>query len=263
VHVEPAEPRATGVVPEEGVVFETLYVDEELVVVSKPSGLVMHPARGHATGTLVHGLLARGLFRAGDETVSDPMDAEGHVRPGIVHRLDRGTSGVLVVARTARAREGLKEQFSRHTIERAYDALTVGSVVKTRHETLHGRHKKDRLRFTTLVREGKRAVTNVEVLERYGARATRVRCRLETGRTHQIRVHLAESGTPVLGDPLYGRTPRDAELRLLAEALGHQALHARVLGFIHPVTGKSLRFEVPPPADFLAAAEALRVGARA
>jgi 23S rRNA pseudouridine1911/1915/1917 synthase len=259
VRVEPAEPTRTAVEPEEGILFEVLYVDEALVVVNKPAGLVVHPGRGHRRGTLVHGLLARGFFAAGDEGISDPMDAEGHVRPGIVHRLDGGTSGVLVVARTARAREGLKEQFSRHTIERAYDALAVGNVTKTHHETLHGRHPKDRLRFTTLLlREGKRAVTYVEVLERYGAYATRVRCRLETGRTHQIRVHLAESGTPLLGDPLYGRPPKDEGLRSIAAALGHQALHARVLGFTHPSTGEGMRFEVPPPTDFALAEESLR-----
>ena len=254
VHVDPAEPQRTLVQPEEGIVFEVIHADDELVVVNKPAGLVVHPARGHASGTLVHGLLARGMFRAAD--VESP-DSDGHVRPGIVHRLDRGTSGVMVVARTARAREVLKAQFARHTIERVYEALTVGSVTQTRHDTQHGRHPKDRLRFTTKVAEGKRAVTDVEIVERYGSRATRVRCRLETGRTHQIRVHLAESGTPVLGDPLYGRAPRDPLLRDLAASLGHQALHARVLGFVHPASGETLRFEAPPPPDFVAAADAL------
>jgi len=258
VRVDPTEPERTLVRPEEGVVFDVLYVDEAIVVVNKPAGLVVHPARGHASGTLVHGLLARGYFVAGDEAVSDPMDAEGHLRPGIVHRLDRGTSGILVVARSARAREGLKGQFSGHTIERVYDALAVGRVTRTLHETLHGRHPRDRLRFTTKVREGKRAVTRVEVLERYGDLATSVACRLETGRTHQIRVHLAETGTPILGDALYGATPGDPGLRAIALALGHQALHARVLGFDHPISGRSLRFEAEPPEDFVAAREALR-----
>ena len=163
----------------------------------------------------------------------------------------------MVVARTGRAREGLKEQFARHTIERAYDAWGVGRVTLARHETLHGRHPKDRLRFTTRVREGKRAVTHVEVLQRYGELATYVRCRLETGRTHQIRVHLSETGTPILGDPLYGRPPRDPRLASIATTLGHQALHARVLGFVHPTTGETMRFEAPLPADFVAAMNAL------
>ena len=258
--VEPLEPLRTDARPEEGIVFEVLHVDEAVVVVNKPAGLVVHPARGHATGTLVHGLLARGLFVAGQGV--DPRDPEGNLRPGIVHRLDRGTSGVLVVARTDPAREGLKDQFSLHTIERVYDALALGRVTKTHHETLHGRHPRDRLRFTTRVREGKRASTHVEVVERFGDLATRVRCRLETGRTHQIRVHLAESGTPIVGDPLYGRAPRDEGLRAVATSLGHQALHARVLGFVHPVSGKRLRFEVEVPLDFLEARDALRRRAR-
>ncbi len=246
VEVVPMAPPTTDVLPEEGVRFDVLYVDEALVVVFKPAGLVVHPARGHATGTLVHGLLGRGLFDA----VGEGEDGASHLRPGIVHRLDRGTSGVLVVARTAQAREALKEQFASHTIERVYEALVVGKVTKLRHDTLHGRHPKDRLRFTTHVRVGKRAVTHVDVLERYGTLATFVRCRLETGRTHQIRVHLSESGTPILGDPIYGRPPKNERLAALAASLGHQALHARVLGFTHPVTGKTMRFEVAPPEDF-------------
>jgi 23S rRNA pseudouridine1911/1915/1917 synthase len=251
LEVSPLPPARTDVVPEEGVAFEVLYVDEAVVVVDKPAGLVVHPARGHATGTLVHGLLGRGLFAA--------EDVEGEsLRPGIVHRLDRGTSGVLVVARTGQAREALKEQFAKHTIERVYEALVVGKVTLLRHETLHGRHPKDRLRFTTHVREGKRAVTHVEVVHRYGALATHVRCRLETGRTHQIRVHLSESGTPILGDPLYGRAPRDPRLAAIAETLGHQALHARVLGFVHPTTGEKMRFEAALPGDFVAAMATLR-----
>jgi 23S rRNA pseudouridine1911/1915/1917 synthase len=233
--------------------------------VNKPAGLVVHPARGHAGGTLVNGLLARGYFDAGATTasaaLSDPRDAEGFLRPGIVHRIDKGTSGILVVARTARARERLKEQFARHTIERAYDALSTGDVTAMRHDTLHGRHPRDRMRFTTRVEEGRRAVTEVTVLERFGGRATYVGCRLETGRTHQIRVHLAESGTPILGDPLYGLRPSHERIRAIAEALGRPALHARVLGFVHPATGKTMRFEAPLPEDFAGAlAELRRIG---
>lgn len=232
-----------------GVVFEVLHVDEDLIVVNKPPGLVVHPARGHEGGTLVNGLLARGFFRR-----EDLGDDE---RPGIVHRLDRGTSGVLVVARTPAAREALKTQFQAHTIERVYEALVVGEARDATFATLHGRHPRDRLRFTSRVKTGKRAVTHVRVLERL-AGATRVECTLETGRTHQIRVHLSESGTPVLGDPLYGRPPRDARLRAAADAIGHQALHARVLGFIHPRTGAKVRFEAPVPDDFARALAALR-----
>jgi 23S rRNA pseudouridine1911/1915/1917 synthase len=256
--VRPDEPPRTEVEPEDGIEFDVLYVDEALVVVNKPAGLVVHPARGHRTGTLVHGLLARGLFALGGDAFLDARDAEGHLRPGIVHRLDRGTSGVLVVARTAGAREGLKEQFAHHTIDREYEALALGRVTRTHHETLHGRHPKDRLRFTTHVREGKRAETHVAVVERFGDLATHVTCRLETGRTHQIRVHLAESGTPILGDALYGKPPKDEALRLVATTLGHQALHAKVLGFAHPLSGRPMRFESDLPPDFIAARDELR-----
>jgi 23S rRNA pseudouridine1911/1915/1917 synthase len=236
-------------VPEKGVPFDVIHLDEDLVVLCKPPGVVVHPARGHEGGTLVNGLLAMGLFRAMPEE-------ERHHRPGIVHRLDKGTSGVMVVARTPAAREMLKRQFQDHSIEREYEAICAGDVRAQIFSTLHGRHPKDRLRFTTRVRQGKRAVTHVEVMARLSG-ATHVVCRLETGRTHQIRVHLAENGTPVLGDPLYGRPPRDPRLREVAEEIGHQALHARVLGFDHPRGGR-LRFEADPPADFKRALSRLR-----
>lgn len=248
----------TAAVAEEGIAFDVVYVDDALVVVNKPAGLVVHPARSHPAGTLVNGLLARGYFEATrHEALADPRDPEAHHRPGIVHRIDRGTSGLLVVARTAVAREGLKKQLSAHTVLREYDALAIGDVTVLEHDTLHGRHPKDRLRFTTHLREGKRAVTHVAVVERF-ALATYVRCRLNTGRTHQIRVHLAESGTPILGDSLYGPLPRSPVLAALTRALGHQALHARLLGFTHPTTGEELRFEAPLPEDFRAALARLR-----
>lgn len=245
IAVEPMPPAATQALPDEGVRFDVLHVDDDVVVVDKPAGLVVHPARGHESGTLVNGLLARGFFRA---------EGDDHARPGIVHRLDRGTTGVMVVARTPEAREALKAQFQAHTIERSYVAIVVGEAIAARYDTWHGRHPTDRLRFTTRVRSGKRAVTHVRVLERLKG-ATWVECTLETGRTHQIRVHLSENGHPVLGDPLYGKAPRDPLLKQVAERLGHQALHARVLGFVHPRSGQRVRFEVDPPADF---AEALR-----
>jgi 23S rRNA pseudouridine1911/1915/1917 synthase len=253
--VRPEPREATLALPDEGVAFDVLHVDDEVVVLDKPPGLVVHPARGHEGGTLVNGLLARGLFRREGE--ADSADAPDHVRPGIVHRLDKGTSGVMVVARTTRAREALKAQFQAHSIERAYEAIVVGAAESRTFSTLHGRHPRDRLRFTTRVARGKRAVTHVRVLAALRG-ATHVECTLETGRTHQIRVHLAESGTPVLGDPLYGKPPRDPEIRALADRLGHQALHARVLGFVHPATGQRLRFEAAAPADFVEVLTALR-----
>jgi 23S rRNA pseudouridine1911/1915/1917 synthase len=248
VVVEPMAPARTEARPQAEIAFEVIHTDECVVVVNKPPGLVVHPAKGHEEGTLVNGLLALGLFR----------DAElaGDVRPGIVHRLDKGTSGVMVVARTAEAREVLKAQFQAHTIERAYEAIVVGAATARTFATLHGRHPRDRKRFTTRVRTGKRAVTHTRVLARLSG-ATHLECTLETGRTHQIRVHLAESGTPVLGDPLYGKPPRDARVRDAGERLGHQALHARLLGFVHPSTGERLRFEAPAPDDFREALAAL------
>ena len=243
VDVVPLPPETTDLEPDPTVEFAVLYEDPHLVVVDKPGGLVVHPGRGHAQKTLVHGLLARGSFPKGGDVFFDrapgPADAPT-VRPGIVHRLDKGTSGILVVAKEERTREGLKAQFARHDIERAYLAIVVGSAASARFETLHGRHRTDRLRFTTRVTRGRRAVTHVQVLEKLSAGgakvgATLVECRLETGRTHQIRVHLAECAkTPILGDPVYGKEPADPWLRSVGERLGRQALHAFVLGFNPP-----------------------------
>ena len=184
------------------------------------------------------------------------------MRPGIVHRLDKGTSGLLVVTKDEATREALKALFATHAIDREYVALVSGTARDATYATLHGRHPTDRLRFTSRVTRGRRAVTIVRVLERLGP-ATLVGCRLETGRTHQIRVHLAEqAGTPILGDPLYGKPPRDPGLRAIADSLGHQALHARVLGFVHPATGAAMRWESALPADMAGALGSLRVATR-
>lgn len=232
--------------------FRVVHVDAAVVVVDKPAGLVVHPAKGHWEGTLVHGLLA--YFELAE---ADPRGAEATLRPGIVHRIDRGTSGLLVVARTAAAREALKSQFSAHTIERAYDAVAVGPLPdRLDLDTPYGRHPRDRLKFTGRVGD-KRARTHAVVTRRLHDGASLVECRLETGRTHQIRVHLSEAGAPLLGDPLYGRPPSDPRVRAAAAALARQALHARVLGFVHPTTGRTLRFEAPWPEDFAAAVRAL------
>lgn len=261
VSVVAAAPPPSAAAPDDTVAFAVVYEDEHLVVVDKPAGLVVHPARGHRGGTLVNGLLARGGFeRAG----ADERDPAGHLRPGIVHRLDKDTSGIMVVAKHAAAREGLKALFARHDVERAYLAITLGRARAARWDTAHGRHPKSRLRFTSRVDPEKpgarRAITRVEPLETLAAgRATLVRCTLETGRTHQIRVHLSEQAhTPILADPLYGRRPSDADLAAIADALGRQALHAAVLGFVHPVTRAALRWESAPPADMQRALEALR-----
>lgn len=259
VDVEPERPPVTDARADASVAFDVLHVDDAVIVVDKPAGLVVHPAKGHQSGTLVNGLLARGVFdqAEGGAPGEEPTGIE-RARPGIVHRLDKGTSGVMVVARTPEARERLKAQFASHSIEREYVALCVGEVHARTFDTLHGRHPTDRVRFSSKVKTGKRAVTHVRPLERFGSLATRVACRLETGRTHQIRVHLADHGTPILGDALYGKLPRHPVLREAAIALGRPALHARLLGFVHPTTGEPVRFEVDPPADFELALAMLR-----
>jgi 23S rRNA pseudouridine1911/1915/1917 synthase len=242
VLVEPSAPPPTAASPDPSVELDVVYEDEHLVIIDKPAGLVVHPAPGHRDKTLVNGLLARGGFERG-------QGDDGLFRPGIVHRIDKGTSGLLVVAKNDSTREALKAQFAAHTIEREYVAVVVGGARDATYESLHGRHPVDRLRFTTHVRRGRRAVTHVRVAARW-ALASLVACRLETGRTHQIRVHLSElAKTPILGDPLYAKPPKDPTLRRLAEGLGRQALHAAVLGFVHPATGESVRWEAPLPPD--------------
>lgn len=255
--VEPGPPPTLELKPEPDVAFGILAEDDHIIVVDKPAGLVVHPARGHRTHTLVGGLLALPSF---GRPPSDPLDPDGALRPGIVQRLDKDTSGVLVVAKTDVAREALKKQLAVHSVERCYRAITRGVPDDGDIRTLHGRHPTNRLKFTSRTERGRRAVTHVRVTERLASgRAAWVECRLDTGRTHQIRVHLAEvRGTPVLADGLYGGMPPDPELRPIAEQLGRQALHARVLAFDHPATGQRVRYESPVPDDMRRALERLR-----
>ncbi len=263
VDVDPAPEPSTDVTPDASVLFHIAFEDEHLIVVDKPAGLVVHPARGNWEGTLVHGLAAHGLDLVALAESRDDVSAPP--RPGIVHRLDKGTSGLLVVAKCVAVREGLKLLFASHDIDREYVALVVGKAVDRRFDTLHGRSPGDRTRFTSRGAPvgAKRAITTVRVLEAL-AGTTLVACTLETGRTHQIRVHLSEQmKTPVLGDPTYGERPLAREIAAIGDQLGHQALHARVLGFVHPITKKRVRFESEPPADFQAALSAARaLGAR-
>jgi 23S rRNA pseudouridine1911/1915/1917 synthase len=253
--VEVAPPLPSKAEPDSSVQFGVVYEDEHLVVVDKPAGLVVHPGKGNWTGTLVNGLLARAGFRGAPIDARDP---EGPLRPGIVHRIDKDTSGLLVVAKNDRAREGLMKQLQEHSVDRHYLAVCVGIPTEGRIETLHGRHPIHRLRFSSKVSSGKRAVTHVEVLERFGGLAALVRCQLETGRTHQIRVHLTEQcGTPLLADSLYGPTPR-SPLRAIGERLGRHALHAARLGFLHPIGGERLSFDAPLPGDLEAVLRELR-----
>ncbi len=259
VLVRPAPPLRSDASPDAGVPFEVVYEDEHLLVVDKPAGVVVHPARGHRSGTLVNGLLAREGFRADNV---DPRDRDGHLRPGIVHRIDKDTSGLLVVAKQPAVREALKALFAAHDIERSYLAIVQGRARAARYDTPHGRHPKSRLRFTSRLPRSsagvRRAVTRVEVVEAL-TEATLVRCTLGTGRTHQIRIHLLEqSNTPLVADRLYGRSCGSAAVAAAGAALGRQALHAAVLGFVHPVSGASVRFESALPDDMAQALTLLR-----
>jgi 23S rRNA pseudouridine1911/1915/1917 synthase len=249
VEFTPPPPAPAAFTPE-AIPLTVVYEDHHLIVIDKPAGLVVHPAAGHGAGTLVNALLAHCHDLAGI----------GHaLRPGIVHRLDRDTTGLLVAAKDEPTLVGLQAQFKRHSIHRAYVALVDGSLPAEsgRWATRYGRDPRHRTRFTSKVAAGKPAVTNWRVLERLHG-ATLVEARLETGRTHQIRVHFREHGHPLVGDPVYGRPPRDARVRAAAHVLGRQALHARVLGFVHPITGAAIELESPLPADLQAAIAALR-----
>lgn len=221
------------------IVFE----DEHLIVIDKPAGLVVHPAAGNLDGTLVNALL--------HHCQGQLSGIGGVARPGIVHRIDKDTSGLLVVAKTDKAHEGLAAQFADHSIERAYLAVVAGHPLPPA-GTVRGaiaRSSTNRKKMA-LVEDGrgKHATTHFKTLERLGGAAL-VECRLETGRTHQVRVHMASIGHPLLGDPVYGRTPPRLKPILHELHFARQALHAAVLGFIHPVSGAALRFESPLPAD--------------
>jgi 23S rRNA pseudouridine1911/1915/1917 synthase len=214
-------------------------------VVDKPAGLVVHPAPGNPDRTLVNALLAH--------CGATLLGIGGERRPGIVHRLDKDTSGVLVAAKTEAAHHGLAEQFAAHTIERAYLAVVWGTPKPAAGsiEGAIGRNPRNRKRMAVVSRNGKAARTHYRTIRFFGA-ATLIECRLETGRTHQIRVHLASHGHPLVGDALYGRPPRHLKTTLPADVLGfsRQALHAGRLGFRHPITQEALLFEASPPPDF-------------
>ncbi len=262
----------------EDIPLEVLHEDEDLLVVVKPAGMVVHPSAGHGTGTLVHALLGR----AGSLSTIGGVE-----RPGIVHRLDAGTSGVMVVARNDVTHRALSALFAAHDLERRYLAVVhrVPLFDGGTFRSYLARDPKDRLRIASVPEEvpdealpeperwgdeeepeeaptperraGRLAITHWRVRAR-ADRLSLVECRLETGRTHQVRVHLSEAGHPVVGDTLYGRRDRvpPATIRARVEALDHPLLHAWHLGFRHPRDGRALAFSAPPPADFLAVCEA-------
>lgn len=229
------DPEPLDVVPQ-NIPLDVVYEDEDVIVVNKPVGLVVHPAPGHPDGTLVNAL----LYHCGDSL----SGVNGVLRPGIVHRIDRDTSGLIIAAKNDRAHLALAEQLQDHSLARTYAAVTVGGL-KEDEGTIDapiGRHPVDRKRMAVDWKNGKRAVTHYTVLGRYPG-YTYVECRLETGRTHQIRVHMASIGHPLLGDVVYGS-------KKPWPGLAGQCLHARKLRFVHPSTGKLVEVECPLPEWF-------------
>ncbi|GGL44627.1 RluA family pseudouridine synthase [Sporolactobacillus putidus] len=229
-------------VPPEDLPLDIVYEDNQVVVVNKPRGMVVHPAPGHMTGTLVNAL----LFHC-----RDLSGINGVLRPGIVHRIDKDTSGLLMAAKTDDAHRSLAKQLKDKTTRRLYLAIVHGELSDESGiiDAPIGRDEKDRKKMAVTTRNGKKAVTHFKVLERF-AGYTYVACRLETGRTHQIRVHMAYIGHPLAGDPKYG--PRKTL------PINGQALHAAELGFTHPATHEFMLFKAAPPADFRLLLESLR-----
>jgi 23S rRNA pseudouridine1911/1915/1917 synthase len=235
-------PPAVSAVPEgEDIALNIVFEDAHLIVIDKPAGLVVHPAAGNRDGTLVNALIAhcgpslRGIG--------------GELRPGIVHRIDKDTTGLMVAAKTEKAMTSLGKQFAAHAIERVYRAIVWG-VPRERSGTIDaalGRSPLNRQKIAVLRVGGKPARTHYKVIEAFGTTASLIECRLETGRTHQIRVHMAHIGHPLVGDPVYGRPRTIPGLTL---GISRQALHAAVLGFHHPGTDKPMRFESVLPEDF-------------
>lgn len=243
ITAETDSPQPVDLLPED-IPLEIVYEDEHLLVVNKPKGMVVHPAPGHFSGTLVNALMYH--------CQNDLSGINGELRPGIVHRIDKNTSGLLAVAKSDAAHAGLSEQIKEHSFTREYLAICCGNI-KEDERTVDapiGRHKTDRKRMCVTELNSKPAVTHIAVLERYPG-FTYIRCRLETGRTHQIRVHLAYIGHPLAGDDVYGPSK-------VITSLGGQCLHAYRLGFVHPVTGEYMEFTADPPESFVKFREKLR-----
>ncbi|OUS22204.1 RNA pseudouridine synthase [Litorivita pollutaquae] len=264
----------------EDIPLDVVFEDDDLIVINKPAGMVVHPAPGTPSGTLVNAL----LHHCGD----DLSGVGGEKRPGIVHRIDKETSGLLVVAKSDRAHHGLAKQFEKHTVERYYLAVVYGTPDANdprlrgvrgvsfesgnimRITTQLARHKHDRQKQAVFFTGGRHAVTRARIVETFGAPvvATLVECWLETGRTHQIRVHMAHAGHSLIGDPTYGskrKLPKGALAQTAVDAISsfaRQALHAAVLGFEHPVSGEMMRFEAALPQDMAQLMDELRLPAK-
>ena len=228
----------------EDIPLDILYEDDDVLIVNKPKGMVVHPSAGHTSGTLVNAVMAHcGEHLSG---------INGVLRPGIVHRIDKDTTGALLICKDDVVHRDLAEQLKEHSIKRRYRAVVQGNL-KEDEGTVNapvGRHPTDRKKMAINHKNGKEAITHYKVLERFG-QATYIECRLETGRTHQIRVHMASLGHPLLGDTVYGSSKNPYHLQ-------GQALHAMILGFVHPITGEYLEFEAPLPEYFSKLLEKLR-----
>lgn len=224
----------------ENIPLDILFEDSHMIVINKARGMVVHPAVGNHSGTLVNALLYH---------CKDLSGINGEIRPGIVHRLDKDTSGVMMAAKHDESHLGLAEQVKEHSATRTYYALVQGNIAEEKGtiKAPIGRHPKDRMKMAVVFENSKDAVTHFRVLERYG-KHTLIECQLETGRTHQIRVHLAYIGHPVVNDPFYG-------FRKMDFPIVGQALHSKTLSVKHPITGEALHFEAPLPEDFLACIE--------
>lgn len=232
------------IVPE-NIPLDILYEDQDLLVVNKPKGMVVHPAHGHYSGTLVNAL----MYHCGNEL----SGINGCMRPGIVHRIDMDTTGSLVICKNDKAHQSLSEQLKVHSIRRIYVAIVHGNI-KEDSGTVNapvGRHPTDRKKMSTHCKNGREAITHYKVLERFGD-YTYIQCELETGRTHQIRVHMASIGHPLVGDEVYG--PKKCPFK----GLQGQTLHARTLGIIHPSTGEYLEVNAPLPEYFIELLDRLR-----
>lgn len=230
------DPVDIQIVPE-NIPLDIIYEDDDVILVNKPKGMVVHPAPGHYSGTLVNGL----MYHFGDSL----SGINGEIRPGIVHRIDMDTTGVLVVCKNDNAHRALSEQLHEHSITRKYYAIVHGNIAVDDGtvDAPIGRSPKDRKKMAVNTKNGRRAVTHYHVLERFGGKYTYIECQLETGRTHQIRVHMSSLGHPIVGDEVYG--PKKCPFKLQG-----QTLHAGVLGFIHPSTGKYVEFTADLP-DYL------------